>query len=120
MAAGLVKDPAGDQFAFPPGICGNDNVRYILAEELGLDIVILLGGLLDDHQLPFFRKHGEVGHIPFFELFVIFLRVSQGYEMPQGPGHDIFAALDGTRQVLVTVQNPGNVAGYRRLFSQYE
>ena len=41
MAAGLVKDPAGDQFAFPPGIRGNDNVRYILAEELGLDIVIL-------------------------------------------------------------------------------
>ena len=116
MTAGLVKDPAGNQLAFTAGVCGDDDLGDVLAEQLCFDVAVLSRGLLYDGQFPLLWDHGKKGHVPFTETLVIFFRIRKCNEMPQRPCDDIPAAFDRAGKILMAVQNPGNIAGYRRFF----
>ncbi len=78
--------------------------------------MVLFGCLLYYDQVPLLRNHGKVREAPFFELLIVFFRVGKGYKMAQRPCNDILASFYGSGKILMAIQHPGNIPGYRRLF----
>ena len=75
----LFQNPARHQFAFPSGVCGNNDLSDIFPVQLRLDVFKLLGGLLDDDKLHFFRHHRQSIEFPLLVFFIIDFRVGKGY-----------------------------------------
>ena len=109
VAAGLLKDPPGDQLALPSGVRCDDHLGHVRAEQLFFDSLELLSALGDHHQLLVVGKHGQRAHVPFFIFFIIGLRIRQRHQVAQGPGDDILRSLQGAGDLLAAVKDPGDV-----------
>ncbi len=95
VRAGLLVQVGEDQLAFPPGVAGVDDQVHVVAAELTLDHVhLLLGPLIPDDELEALGDDRQIGHAPFLELVVVFVRVSELDEMADGPRDDVIRALE--------------------------
>ena len=69
-------------------------------------------------ELHLLREHGQVGHIPFFPLFFVNIRVGQRDQMPQGPRHDVAVALKIALAAAFAAQHTRQLPSDGRLYGQ--
>ena len=118
LPAGLDHDPAGHQLALAACVGGDDQVGDVAPLHEALDDLVLFSRFADDHQLHMLRKHGQILHVPFFQLLVIDIGVRQGDQVPQGPGDHIAVALHVALAASAAAQHPGQLLADGGLFRQ--
>ena len=109
LPARLLHDPAGDELPLASGVGGDNELRHIAPFHEAGDRLVLSARLRDHHQLHGLGEHGEILHVPLFPFFLIYIRVGQGHEMAEGPGHDVPVPLHISVSASCTAQHAGQL-----------
>ena len=118
VPARLDHDPASDQLALASGVGGDHEIGNVSAlHQVGHDLV-LPRRLRDHDQLHLLRQHGQVVHIPFFQLLVVDVGVRERHQMAQGPGDDVAVALQIAVAAPAAAEDAGQLLADRGLLSQ--
>jgi hypothetical protein len=115
-AAGRLVDVAEDQLALAPGVRGADDLFHLGVVEHAADRLELILGLLGDHQRPFPGEDRQVIAPPAPPFGVDLVRLRQGDQMADGPGHHIAVPLETAVSFLAGAQNAREIPGDGRLF----
>ena len=120
VAAGQLQDVAEDQLALAAGVGGAD--QLVGGAEQALDDRELLAGplLVDELEPEPLGHEGQRLQRPLLQGRVVVLRLLQGDEVPQGPGHLVAPALEVPVVPLRGAEEGGELAGDRRLLGEHD
>ena len=114
---GLLHHPARDELALLAGIAAVDDAVGGLHEALD-DVELLLVALVGDElDAETGRYHGQRREAPALPVVAVILRLLEGAEVAEGPGHLVAVALHIAVVRGVGPQHLGNLARYTRLLS---
>ena len=116
-AACLLEDPAGNKLAFASCIGCYDDALDILPVQKGLDDIVLVLALLNDHGIELLRKNRKVAQVPMSVFRPVVVGGTEGHQVPEGPGNHVVVALKVLAPVAAS-QHAGKLFSYTRLLSQ--
>ena len=119
-AASHFQDVAKDQLALAAGIGGAD--QLVGGAEQPTDDRELLAGprVLDQLEPEPLGHEGERVQRPALQGRVIVLRLLEGDQVPQGPGHLVAPALEVALAARVGPEDRGDLPGHGRLLGEYD
>jgi hypothetical protein len=119
-ATGEFQDVAEDELALAAGVGGADDL--LGRAEQALDDGELLAGalVLDELDLEVLGHDGKRLQRPALERRVVVLRLLQGGEVPQGPGHLVALALEIPIGPGRGAEEGGELTGDRRLLGEHD
>ena len=115
-AAGHLIDVAKDQLALPGRVRGADDGRDLAAVHQLLHRLELAARVGQHLQRDALGQHGQRRHGPFLVSLVEFSRLAQGDQMADGPGDDVFLAIEKAVAPALHAQHPGDVPSHGGLF----